>query len=138
MEKKIEARQDEDGSVLVTGVAGRVALRLGQDGGLLVDDMETARAIAHAILDADRHELEAKALVRVEIIDTTQQVRDLYAGGDAKAEAFIRSMPEHDYRFRDNRRPGEQYGTGTYDHQYTAAHIMASIEHDRDLKARGL
>jgi hypothetical protein len=56
MADDIRASWDEDGRVFVAGVGGRIGIRTGgPDGsGLLIDDRDTARAIAHAILGADR------------------------------------------------------------------------------------
>lgn len=56
MAEDVRASQDEDGRVFVAGVGGRIGIRTGgPDGsGLLIDDRETAQAIAHAVLGVTR------------------------------------------------------------------------------------
>lgn len=66
----VTAQVADDGTVMVTGVNHEVALVFHERGGmkgLEFKDAATARAVAHAILDADRHptgdrELKAKGL----------------------------------------------------------------------------
>lgn len=94
---------------------------------------EDMRALAHAILDADRPALEAPPLARVEIIDVAEQARALY--GDHADRIAGHPVPEHDYRFRDNSLDGSD---GTYGTAYTATDVMTSILSDRELKAKGL
>jgi hypothetical protein len=99
---------------------------------------DDARALAHAILDADRHPMEAVACARVDIIDLTQQDKAL--NGDKAADRYQamhdRPMPEHDYRFRAiDPVTGSEWTAGT---QYTATDVMTSIEHDRKMRAAGL
>lgn len=109
------------------GNVGRVEIKL---------STEAARALAHAILDADRHDLDAPALERVEVIDVAEHARTLY-GPEAAEEmlpAFARPLPEHDYRFTGSR-TGQQV---TYGQQYTAAQVMASVAEDRRLRQAGL
>lgn len=123
---------------------GRWQLTVMADSGTFATDAvvsaDDMRALAHAILDVDRHPMEAPALARVEIIDVAEHARTLYGqeGADRIAAISGRPTPEHDYRFRDNCRPGEGRGDATYGDGYTATHVMVSILRDRDLKAKGL
>lgn len=110
------------------GNVGRVEVKL---------SAEDARALAHAILDADRHRLEARALARVEIIDVAEHARALF-GEKPAAQIRPGDAPAHDYRFRDNPRPDHDRGHGTYGYNYTAADVMRSVEQDRTLKRAGL
>jgi len=120
---------------------GRWQLIVAPDAGTfwaeMVMNADDARSLAHAILDADRHELEAPALARVEIIDVAAQALALY-GREGAEEIARRPLPEHDYRFHGNPRPGEDSGNASYGDTWTANDIMRAILRDRELKAKGL
>lgn len=124
------ARRLEDGRWCITVMPDRSTFA--QDCVVSADDM---RALAHATLDADRHPLEAPALARVEIIDVAEHARQIY-GGQEKADYITgRTLPEHDYRFRGVSPAGRE---SSYHDDATATHVMQAIEHDRELKAKGL
>jgi len=101
---------------------------------LTADD---ARALAHAILDADRHPIEAPVLARIEIIDVAEHARQLYGGADGAAYVAGRPVPEHDYRFQDIGTADEARGRTSYHAGATATHVMASILHDRAERETG-
>ena len=126
----------DQGRVFVAGVDGRIGIRTGgpNGSGLIIDDWETARAIAHAILDADRHDLEAKPLARVEIIDVAAHAAEHYGSREKASYVAGRQLPEHEYRFRGNDPARNGESQPTYGVGYTAAHVMASIERDRELE----
>ena len=131
---------DERGRVFVPGFLDLSIRSGGATGqsGLLIDSMEAARALAHAILDADRDSLDAKPLARIEIIDVSAHARELYGqeGADKLAEILERPLPEHDYRFQGIDPVTERkWSAGV---QYTAEHVMASILEDRRLPEAGL
>lgn len=129
----------DDGRVLVHDIR-TVALRgNGHECGLTIDSMEEARALAHAILDADRHPSEALPLTRVEIIDVGEHARRLYGkeGADRITAIFGRPAPEHDYRFHTNhdQHTGSLWTAGS---DATAADVMTLFMRDLELKAKGL
>ena len=104
---------------------------------------DDAVRLAHAILDADRHPMEAKAVARVEIIDLTQQAIDLAGGDLVLADEQFRAihgrpLAAHDYRFRGNPRPDERQADVTYGALYIARDIAHAIEQDSKLKAQDL
>jgi hypothetical protein len=138
----ITVSRDDRGRVIINGVEGRVGTFVGgpHGSGATIDSLELARAIAHAILDADRHPMEAKALARVEIIDVAAHAREMY-GAEVAEEMlpkFARPLPEHSYRFRGNDPARGADYQGTYGVDYTATEVMASIMEDRRSREAGL
>lgn len=97
-------------------------------------DMDEARQLAHAILDADRRSFDAKPLARIEIIDVAAQAREVC--GEAAETMRPGGMPEHDYRFEGTDPVTGSHWTAGY--QYTAADVMAAILEDRRLRKAGL
>jgi len=123
----ITAKRTDSGDIIAEGMPwGSGTLRLNLSG-------EDARTLAHAILDADRHDLEAPALARVEIIDVAEHARQLYGGQEgADRVAAPRTVPEHDYRFQGTTPAGRQT---CYHDEATAAHIMAALARDAEAVA---